>query len=1735
MKKLSVIVFLALLFTFVSCESGLGNVVDIEPPEVTVTKMIGEYFDESHEKKEYEESIFASTLFIKKNVTFYGSASDNTGITSVRAEIKWNGETDYTFLSYAELYGEEWKLKVSFEKEGSCWLRIVAEDRKGNYGNKSSKVIALSVDETAPVGSGWYIDRDNNGIRYSLQSKEYLQNILDKDQNLTDPANKDVAQNGVFYICANFSDVSGIEKETTSITLYESDGSEIGPIKKFDGDDNCPRFQITDDHFSSYNDKKIHYFQVKYSSKDTLKDSPNSVEKEEIPGGWFIWYSESDNPRCYVTGLGNKTEMNVHTGDSINITVFDDDSLTGNVTVKLTDDKGNPVLNSNGSYIKDEVFPKDGGTIKENTRDVNITIKAPDLPQTMYLKISAKDKNGKLLDFNKVPVHVADDFVPTLILTSPENNQIPDVSGKDANINFSGVTLDKTGCKYVDFVWVPNSVKSKVQDKRELAKKLLDDISKEESVHSSYLPSSDKKVKVTTFGSSDFKGAYNGVKLWTANLSSGTIDSGFKKQSFDFNISLLNDFNDEKTVEKYIFARVTREDGNKSDSEIKLEADNIKPEIIAINPSGNMSIIDSQSPLTIKFKATKSNGLLMDKEGYKIFYYPFNAQRTLTELQIDHFELNGVTVTEITSPDTIVVAKVSKEAIEGYANARINPTVILYARDVLGNENSQEFQAVISDLPALKAITSSAPEKCKIGDEILINASFTKTATCTTEAKLKLQNITNGGKPVERYANYVSGSGSTTLVFKYVVQEGDESQELQVDNVSGEGPLVNILADGIRLDTLTEENNLQEKRKSNPIKIDGVAPKVPSLSSIVIRSDALSENTVDGITYLKEGRTIIVSVNVSEPITVQGIPTFKLGDVTLTWESITNNGATLNFSKKILESDTNGIISYGKTGYITNAEVIKDDFGNSLYTTLGNDIQNTNFYIQTNTSGSPVLTIKDKNGKTITSSGKFNESVSFEMSKAANTISQYSLDGGTTWKDYTSKVTVTSDASLVGRYKDYAGNISSLTSPIELLINNTFPDFTIECLNPDGKYKQGAKISFKVSFTNKVNIPANSDAYIQISGADGKATVKDKTAKTGVQEVVFEYAPKAGDYFSLKVLKENVVLTGIEDEYGNTQGTKILSSDYSRENIKIDCIAPTITSMTPFGTKSSQNGLNAYTNGKQIKLVFSENVKSVTGRIYLRQKEGWAIPPMFTAEEFNIVLNAVKAANIDTTQTFGLTGSEVLYLDGLEDAENLFGSLPGIANDMYHGTAQYAGPYKKMTNGVNDDGSPDLSVKYVLDFGVDIWNSSKSTKEYFGKTFEDHSNISYKTYHHISETGHVKVVTPSNHITTDTIRYVLEQAGFHQRSVKASSSYVTVSGNEVTIDFPEGLLGDEDLPIGREWELVIEKGAFMDETGNYFGADLTGSIDKSTQAFVLVKNEGKDSFMSTGVEKPVIRVDRYSYGLGIKQPTGLDSNGNVIHEIIDVKSVKSNDCIAGNGTSTPTAKVAVRIDCVTPGAKVRYSDKKTSNEKAKASNTPTKKDGIAKSYGTNTNVNFPADPSGTGSDNVIFLGGTGDYTKSCKEYIIADAIDNGASLTSEKAKEGIFQTIVNVDQPKHRFGTNDVYDGGDGKQDLSIHGTTGTGGEPSIAPFPLRDQPVGSAYMRRTYQKGDQYYWISYEVLVESTYSMYVLGKQAWGSYTQYGIENYGNPWHDWAETYGKINVAEFNYVQDMESWPARY
>lgn len=111
MRKFFLLPVLFLLFTVTSCVLGLGEVIDITAPEITLSKMECKYLKNGEEEIS-EQTVFTSTLYTRKNVKFYGTASDNIAVTNVYVEIKESGDSDFRFLKNAELNGNSWQIEL---------------------------------------------------------------------------------------------------------------------------------------------------------------------------------------------------------------------------------------------------------------------------------------------------------------------------------------------------------------------------------------------------------------------------------------------------------------------------------------------------------------------------------------------------------------------------------------------------------------------------------------------------------------------------------------------------------------------------------------------------------------------------------------------------------------------------------------------------------------------------------------------------------------------------------------------------------------------------------------------------------------------------------------------------------------------------------------------------------------------------------------------------------------------------------------------------------------------------------------------------------------------------------------------------------------------------------------------------------------------------------------------------------------------------------------------------------------------------------------------------------------------------------------------------------------------------------------------------------------------------------------------------------------------------------------
>lgn len=1701
---------LAIFFAFlISCQIGLGKEVDLEAPIITLTKM-------QSGSTEVDSSHFGGGVYCKKTVSFFGKATDNVKVESVNAEIKWNNEVDFQPLSSTTLSGDSFQFDFTFETTGIAYIKFVATDEAGNYNVKSSRVVTLLVDDEAPVGKSWYINRKLNGIQYALKPLEELK-VIDLDL----PENKDAAQNVAFSIHSAFNDEMGIKPGSVTIKIKDESGNLVCEVPNSSSNDYSPVFEITHDILvgggSQYATGK-HYLQVWYDAEDvvTLPES-NKAQDIEVDGGWFIWWPESDLPRVSqrpsLDEVTNSIMLNVN--EAVTVTITDDDALSEVYCSLLTENEFETIKNTyenDYSQIIDIVPESEKekrtkkGVAYSTERDEIISFNAPAIPQEMYLISYVKDFGGKITT-NKELINVSDATSPILFIASPSNNEIPVVQmsadNKNAIATVKGQTIDTSGCSYLEFVWVPNSVEEDNNKKSIIAKELLNDIA-EKKDNKEYAPKKDS-VKITEFD--------DGIKLWSVKLGEEEItNTGYIKQNFEFDIDILNDFvfetDNEKNENKFFIVKVTRKDGKSTIQEYKLSADTTKPKIISVNPKNTTQIIESGYDFDLDFYAEKDNGLAIDPSKYQIIERIKDVENVLANENR---------------------YKISKDVLSKYELSGTIPMYIFSAEDIFGNKISTTYTVVVSSLPQLKTITSTA-QNVKKGEEIIFNANFSETVGNNSSFEqnkpfLVLEGFSDG---ISRKAEYFDGAGSPTLRFKYVAKEGDESSKIEIkyddefgvinpnENSNLKEGLDIHLKDGI---DINKDNYTDYVLKDKTISVDAVSPKI--LSYEVIPSGV--EKNEDGNYYLNEGKSITAKVVFSEELSDTGAPEFNFTNgMKLKFDSLESK--TFIFTGKISDTDQNGTLSCSNDDsiFISNVENIVDKAGNKLL--LSGNIDGDLPSIVVDTKSPEVPSIKKENGEDFPKTDNYQSNVPFKILTNDTDVMlyEYSINGGTSWVNAangegTVSIPAGEDtlfAELTARVTDKAGNVSEYPESIELNIKNSFPEFSVECTNPDGYYKLGDEIKFKVSFEEKVNV-VKTDENTRIQIAEGKyASLTTTVSDNELSAIYFSYLVTAGDEFTINVPKNGINLgDSVVDLFGFTQNGKLLSEDYERSGVKCDAVAPTVKTMFPNdGTTASQSFdgdiTNIYTTGNEIRITFSEPVQKGSGNLILRQTAGWAIPPVLTASEYNTICAELDYEDKDILARQDENGK-------LE--EDMEDTSVGIMhrNNEYHGTGQYIGPYKKSMQGIkfeNGNYIPDIDTKFVLDFDIGIWETTETHP--IGKTFD---NYAYKA--------------PTSTTSAGEIRGALEEAGLHQRVLDVTSANVKVNGNEVTITFPKGLIDQTDaLPNGREWELVFEKGTFLDLAGYEFGAGLTNdaiqengtqtevsntwqrgrtSITDGSKPVVLIKTNGNEYFNSDKVATPVVRVDRYSYGLGIRQ---ADEDGNL------------TDPIANDGVK-PTGYVRVRIDCETKDATVVYSETKVEKDNNLAtSEKTTYSNAGATSYYTTTNITSYNPPESSYTTNSIFAVGSGDYKKSYKGIIAAKGTKNSFT-SSDDGIEGVFQTVVYFSNPI--TGNNTSCSSLDsGKTDISIRGTTGFAGEPYISPFPLRDSRVGSPYLRIVFREKsanittNDYYWVSYEVLVESSFSNYCHGKDDWDV-------NY----YDWARNWGIMNAGEFTRVEGMKGW----
>ncbi|MCX6953369.1 MAG: YDG domain-containing protein, partial [Verrucomicrobia bacterium] len=253
-----------------------------------------------------------------------------------------------------------------------------------------------------------------------------------------------------------------------------------------------------------------------------------------------------------------------------------------------------------------------------------------------------------------------------------------------------------------------------------------------------------------------------------------------------------------------------------------------------------------------------------------------------------------------------------------------------------GNRNNSSglVDRIVSIPVRVASVTSTNSDGIyKIGDTISIQVNFTKPVFVENTAALFLATPYLSS---DRFASYSGGSGTSTITLTYVVQNFDESPDLDyfaTTSLYSGGyapsgfPAAIRDADGNYVNlTLPAPGAAQSLSANKNLVLDGVSPRVTTVTSSPSFGTA------------KIGDSFSIRVNFHEPVFVTGVPQLTL-ETGVTDRTVNYSGGSgtsvLSFTYTVQAGDSSPDLDYQSTAALAfNGGTIKDAAGNDAILTL---------------------------------------------------------------------------------------------------------------------------------------------------------------------------------------------------------------------------------------------------------------------------------------------------------------------------------------------------------------------------------------------------------------------------------------------------------------------------------------------------------------------------------------------------------------------------------------------------------------------------------------------------------------------------------------------------------------------------------------------------------------------------------------------------------------------------------
>ncbi|WP_271411397.1 DUF4347 domain-containing protein [Pseudomonas sp. Q1-7] len=502
-----------------------------------------------------------------------------------------------------------------------------------------------------------------------------------------------------------------------------------------------------------------------------------------------------------------------------------------------------------------------------------------------------------------------------------------------------------------------------------------------------------------------------------------------------------------------------------------------------------------------------------------------------------------------------------------------------------GDSLADNAELVIDGIaPSVTSVEVPANGTYVAGQNLDFTVNLSEAVTVDTTGGMPRIAITlDGGGTV--FAEYLSGSGATALVFRLTVSNG----QFDTNGISVGG---SIQANGGTLrDAVGNDLNpvLASVGNTSNIRVDAVVPTVASVSVPV------------GVPY-NAGDTLTFVVNASEAIIVNGTPRLALdiGGTTVFADYVAGSGTnTLVFQYSVRpgDNDADGI---AVNGLLTNGAVLQDAAGNTMNLTL-NNIGGTSGVIVDTVAPFPSGIVAIDPSPTNAGSVRF--TVTFSESVSGVSLSDFNLVGtGTAAGSLASlvqldartfQITVSGlsgtgtlglnlNASGTGII-DQAGNAitGGLTGAVYSVDRDT-PTVTGVSVPVGVAYNAGDSLTFVVNLSEVVTVSGSPRLALDIGGT---TVFADYVAGSGTNTLVFQYSVRPGDNDADGIAVSSLLTNGasLRDATGNDLNLT-LNGVGNTSGVIVDTTAPGVSAtVAPLPTPGSV----------QYTVIFDENVSGV--------------------------------------------------------------------------------------------------------------------------------------------------------------------------------------------------------------------------------------------------------------------------------------------------------------------------------------------------------------------------------------------------------------------------------------------------------------------------------------------------------------------------------------------------------------